>query len=119
MHKTINGWTKETMKKQIRRNMRAKSIESETGTCLYRSTFEGKPNACAVGCFIPDDKYTPEMENLMPILSKKTSWDELTTTILFPLNGEGLFEMQRIHDRSSLSNPAEEVCAWIDKHVIN
>lgn len=37
--------------------------EEDGGSCLYRGPNNTK---CAVGILIPDDKYTPSMENLYP-----------------------------------------------------
>lgn len=112
-HKTINGWTKELMKAQIRLNMRAKSVNGN-GICQYRSTYNNKPTACAVGCFIPDSKYVPELENS---IAGGFRFQTLTNTVRFPLEYSGLREMQIVHDESFKDNPAEEVCGWIDENV--
>lgn len=40
-HKTINGWTKELMKAQIRLNMWVKSIDNDA--CMYRSVLKKFP----------------------------------------------------------------------------
>ena len=62
-------------------------------TCLYRG-----PNGlkCAVGCLIPDNEYTPEMETksaqfVLPMLSDKTLSNS------FELE-EMLSNLQRLHD---------------------
>lgn len=118
-HKTINGWTKELMKAQIRLNMRGKSWDGED--CLYRSEINGLPTACAVGCFIPDEKYSVDLEGEVPSKPSKNGeiarFEIATSEVAFPLEGEGLKDMQIIHDSSHSGNPAEEVCAWIDKNV--
>lgn len=123
-HKTINGWTKELMKAQIRLNMRAKSVNGGVNNgkrCLYRSTYNGEPNACAVGCFIPDEKYSGDLEGLVPSEPHKggllTGFQIATSEVAFPLEGGGLRAMQNVHDDSLKTNPAEEVCAWTDENV--
>ena len=118
-HKTINGWTKELMKAQIRSNMKAKSI-GRNEICAYRSFYDGEPNACAIGCFIPDEHYTPALEGEVPsILDMEfhRDFERLTKKVRLPLNSRALRFMQIVHDESLKDNPAEEVCAWIDANV--
>lgn len=107
------------MKAQIRLNMKAKST-GQNERCLYRSFYNGEPNACAVGCFIPDDQYTPTLEGKVPGIldpGSNGAFKRLTKKVRFPLKTDALKRMQNVHDRSSEANPAEEVCAWIDRNV--
>jgi hypothetical protein len=119
MYRTINGWTKESMKAQIRAKMTTKSMaETGNGGCLYRSTVNGVPTACAVGCFIPDKDYTPSLEGNLPGFQYVgCDWKESTKDIKFPLDSKGLLAMQCIHDGSKQANPADEVCDWVDANV--
>lgn len=59
--------------------------------CLYRA-----PNGdmCAIGCLIPDEVYTPEMENNGCDVILKKLPDYLSK------HGELLNELQRVHDNS-------------------
>ena len=41
------------------RTMTEKSQRSEDGRCMYR---DGKGGECFIGCLLPDDKYTPNMD---------------------------------------------------------
>lgn len=118
-HKTINGWTKELMKAQIRLNMRAKSnryTESGQQVCLYRSQYKGKPTACSVGCFIPDELFLKE-HNAKACPDLITAIPQLTKRL--PLQLLGLCDLQFAHD--GFTGPgadcAEHVCKWIDENV--
>jgi hypothetical protein len=121
MYTTINGWTKESMKAQVRARMTAKSVTNNPRACAYRSEVNGERTACAIGCFIPNDRYTPELEGILPLPESECvsypKWFELTKGIKFPLDSLGLRAMQVIHDRSKQANPADEVCDWIDANV--
>ena len=50
-YKTINGWTKDKMKAQVRAKNNGKRSLRRSGGCAYQVT-DG--NRCAAGCFIPD-----------------------------------------------------------------
>ncbi len=54
----INRWTRQKMIDHVKSNFKGKSIGMD-GVCLYRGP-DGKK--CAVGLFIPDSEYDPEME---------------------------------------------------------
>lgn len=58
MHKPINGWTKASIIKHIEENFLGRSTDS-SGDCVYN---DGHGRKCAVGIFIPSQKYHTEME---------------------------------------------------------
>lgn len=119
MFETINGWTKERMKEQIRlKNNGTKALikSEESEKCVYR-TEDG--NACAVGCFIPDEDYRPEMDRrtMLPTCLEK-EFPELMKKL--PLEPLALEQMQSIHDRGSkVGDVRIRLCDWIDKNVID
>lgn len=100
MYRAQNGWTKDLMKKCIReKNNGTRSANAFGG--LYR-TSEG--NACAAGCFIPDDLYDPAFEqhiidNLMNGFASVRN--------VMPLDARGMFQLQR----------RDVLCDWIDANV--
>ena len=55
----INGWTKEKVIEHINKEYKGFSFDTEIDYCMYRADFDKK---CVVGCFIPDDVYSVEME---------------------------------------------------------
>jgi hypothetical protein len=115
MYKTINGWTKEKMIETIMlKNNGTRSIDLNGRTCKYRGKND---NACAVGCFIPDQEYTPKMEEGVEILL------EIYPKLLgfMPLSPNGLSDMQYVHDidAKELNNPRELLIDWINKNVEN
>jgi hypothetical protein len=79
-------------------------------------------NKCAIGCFIPDDIYHPEMENqgLYTLLNK---WSGLS--FYMPLYADGLDGLQRVHDglaisQSTLGLDPRPVCInWIRENCVD
>ena len=120
IHKTINGWTKEKMKAQIRaKNDGSKSGSYEIGfgdfACKYRGD---NSNACAVGCFILDEDYKSEFEGHS--LQGLLEYEEFAQ---MPLDYFGLKEMQNEHD-SAIKMPPDGnmrdlLCNWIDNNVLD
>lgn len=115
MYRTINGWTKERMKAQIRaRNDGTAAMED--GACLYETT---SGNHCAVGCFIPAGH--DAMGALKSADALLAEFEELRDAV--PLDGPGLLQMQMEHDRSDNRAPGKDVrdvlCDWIDKNVVD
>lgn len=56
----INGWTRESVMRQIKaRNMGHPAYCDEGAQCMYRAP-DG--NQCLVGCFIPDNLYEEDFE---------------------------------------------------------
>jgi hypothetical protein len=117
MFKTINGWTKEAMKQQIRaRNNGSKAFDAHLNQCVLREGRVADGNACAVGCFIPDDKYNPEFEDW-----SLDFLNEPEISSLMPLNRYGLNMMQKFHDGiigfKMNSDMRDALCEWIDQNV--
>jgi hypothetical protein len=112
MYKTINGWTKEKMIEQIiKKNNGTQSFDIEDDYCMYRSN----GNACAVGCFIPDELYSKDMEGKTcgaiffryPTLGSK-----------MPLKGTVMRELQDEHDYCLRDeNVRDRMISWINKNV--
>lgn len=63
--------------------------------CAYRGEHGRK---CAGGWLIPDECYTPRME--------QRSWETLTSTFVFPRAfREFIYSMQQLHDDAFIPNP--------------
>jgi hypothetical protein len=109
MYKIINGWTKDKMIKHIEKNFKGKSFINNDD-CLYR-TEDGRK--CAVGLFIPDDKYRESMENIwVPNVVRDYGLEEF-----MPLNNLGLSALQRVHDESAKDETLGDMLAWINENV--
>lgn len=114
-YETKNGWTKERMKTAINTgNNGTRSFERHN--CVYRAD---NGNKCAVGCFIPDEVYIPEMDIDQ---GSGTGADAIIHGFdlhhYMPLNNHGMGEMQIIHD--NVDDGADiriKLCNWIDANV--
>jgi hypothetical protein len=107
MFQAINGWTKERIIKQIQDVFTVKSVSDDAYhaygvKCAYRGTGGAK---CAVGIFIPDALYVPDMDNVQKYMdpSKGTGVEVLLNNFpvlrdQMPLEVEALQALQRIHD---------------------
>lgn len=105
--KIQNGWTKQKMKDQIKlKNNGSKAFASSI--CCYR-TPDG--NACAAGCFIPDELYSGSFEGISTdgFFNLKRLEDKIDISPedldrakeiakKFPLDVLGMQAMQRVHD---------------------
>lgn len=110
MYKPINGWTRDKMIKHIEDNFTIKS-EGPEETCLYRHPDGQK---CAVGIFIPDNKYDSDMENIKASgIPKRYSF----MADLMPLDSYGLNEYQNVHDDSDGKNTKQELIDWVRNNV--
>jgi len=86
----INGWTREKLMKQIR--LKNKGYRSyDNGECRYR---DDDNNQCLVGCFIPDVKYSTDMESRSAtcIIREFDLYKEM------PLSIERMDSLQFFHD---------------------
>lgn len=102
--KTINGFTKESMIAVLKKQFKGQALEGD-GNCRFL-TSEGKK--CAVGCFIPDDKYNDCIEGLgvdaSTIVDKNTPtgvkarFFRENYTKFMPLNYSGMGAFQAYHD---------------------
>lgn len=113
MYKCINGWTKEKMIVQIKlRNNGKVSIDDETGNCRYRTEDN---NACAVGCFLPDEA-CPDLEGFALVPDYLDMF--MPYANLFPLDFNGMRTLQDKHDSAfKLSNVHAILEHWINENV--
>ena len=70
-----------------------KSIDNN-GYCKYRSAQGLK---CAIGCLIPDDQYSPIMENKSPSAVSRKLTDNALSDVFYE-NRDLLSSLQAIHD---------------------
>ncbi len=107
----INGWTRESVMKQIRlKNLGKLSYKFNKG-CRYRND-DG--NQCLMGCFIPDAKYRSNMENLN--ISRCVNEFDLSSDM--PLRNLYLNMMQNFHDYKLTSLEGEEFFKAIENKLI-
>lgn len=116
-YSTINGWTKEKMKAQIRaKNNGTRCYDSEQDSCVYEMP---NGNHCAVGCFIPQG------HEGMTIIggSDNLLYNYQSLTLLMPLKPRALRELQKVHDSCQDGKYARDVrdvlCEWIDANVVD
>lgn len=118
-YKTMNGWTKERMIKQImeRNNGTRAVVNDEEGppVCLYE-TEDG--NHCAVGCFIPSGH--PAMEFKDSVCFLLEAHQDLKSVL--PLDLSGLKQFQQAHDLHDVRvmygcDPRPDLIRWINENV--
>ena len=86
----INGFTRESVMKQIRANNLGYPAYNSVGDqCMYRA-HDG--NQCLVGCFIPDDLYEQEFEGE----PAKAIYDKMSEKM--PIVRPMLQKLQTFHD---------------------
>jgi hypothetical protein len=117
VYKAINGYTKEMMISSILNRMHAEpSINDNvlSGMPNYYAYRAPSGNACAVGVFIPDKLYSPELEGT-------GVWSSAFVELkpFFPLTLPEMLELQVAHDRECLDkeDPRPYLCAWVDQFV--
>lgn len=92
----INGWTRESVMKQIRANNLGYPAYNKTqDQCMYRA-HDG--NQCLVGCFIPDDLYEEEFESE----GAEIIFDKMPEKM--PIDRSMLRRLQIFHDIYDSSN---------------
>jgi len=116
MHKTINGYTKESMIDKIMKGNIGKKALDEKGQCKYL-TEDG--NKCAVGCFIPDG-HKSQAPNNYTVGKLLSVFEDLKKYM--PLETEALGVLQRIHDglseeEDSNPDPRPLLIEWINENV--
>jgi hypothetical protein len=117
MYKTINGWTKAKMIKQImKRNNGTRCVVG--GVCLYFR--DSDKNSCAVGAFIPRKAYRSAMDNS----SNPYTATQLLRTFpqlekYMPLEERALMRLQYEHDTclEHKDNLWQRLIRWIEKNV--
>jgi hypothetical protein len=112
MYKTINGWTKDKMKAQIRlKNNGKRSLSGELDGCAYQAE-DG--NRCAAGCFIPDGHIALHFGDFIDLAIQ--IHPELKTSM--PLDTEDMYKFQIAHDTANDKEDVRDVlCRWIDENV--
>jgi len=117
MFNPINGWTKAKIIKHIEKNFKGKSVKKYETTfsknnevCLYRGP-EGKK--CAVGMFIDDEDYSPDMEET----NASKNIEKFSLEKDMPIPTEWINEFQQVHDRSRACNTKKQLISWIKKNV--
>jgi hypothetical protein len=119
MLQTINGWTKAKMIKHIKANFRGKSHVGEgnddSGRCLYRGPNGAK---CAIGLFIPDDRYNPQMDDI-DNASVRASVVIATYDLeeFMPLDRMEMQRLQGVHDCSDEANTLRDMIKWVKENV--
>lgn len=114
IYQPINGWTKQKMIDYIEANFKGKSINSNGKTCLYRGP-EGRK--CAIGLFIPDEKYFESMDTEDLRASDLIKlYPDLHDSM--PLAGSALNQLQNAHDYSNKSETLGNIIQWITNDVI-
>lgn len=111
-YQTRNGWTKESMLAHVKAEFKGKSTKGRNSeVCLYRGP-NGKK--CAVGMFIPDEKYSPSMEN-KSALGLSNDHEYVDTTL--PLSFHGMDSLQSVHDGSHPDSTLKQMLQWIEVNV--
>lgn len=118
MYKPKNGWTKDSMIQHIMKEFKGKSLHDSKGYfCQYRGC-DGKK--CAVGMFIPNEKYVPQMDDQYGPVSEVLEHHPDLRNIL-PLHTFGLMKFQSAHDTLDANLTVEDQLAtlvrWINNHV--
>ena len=105
----INGWTRESVMKQIKaRNLGYPAYNEEGDQCRYRANDN---NQCLVGCFIPDNLYEENFEGE----PAKAIYDKMPEVM--PLTRLMLQELQTFHD-SYISHETEDFFKAIEDELI-
>jgi hypothetical protein len=108
LYQPINGWTKETILAKIESDFTVKSKNGEY--CQLRGLNGAK---CAVGIFIPDDLYAPDMEEQVVY----ELFDTAGLRELMPLNARAMVAFQRIHDEAEDANVKADLINWVQQKV--
>lgn len=83
--------------------------------CVYR-TAEGL--SCAVGCLIPDDMYTPAMEEIGGVCRLLTDIPD-AIPLYFKDQRDFLMELQTIHDQVEIDEWRSELRLLAEYHDLN
>lgn len=109
----LNGWTKEEILSMIRDNFSGVSIDNQ-GSCMYRGP-AGK--MCGVGCFIPNELYSENMENKTV---EQLMRDHKNLEAVMPLPLGALNSIQEIHDNyGDFHSNIDNVTELRDENVLN
>ena len=124
MYKTQNGWTKDDMIAHVLCEYTGISMSEDLYQCNYRGR-DGRK--CAVGIFIPNDKYTTVMEVNSHNTNNGADFviDKYNLTDDMPLDKAAMKLFQSVHDDFGYdygSIDADEDCLvalvdWIEDNV--
>ncbi len=127
MYETRNGWTKARMIAQIKRKnngtrsqgwvtMPAEGTDGRSLKGLSSMLRGDKGNCCFIGCFIPDERYNPEME-ARGILHTRIECSDIMP--LDPYHGMG--GLMGAHDNALKTTKEMHAIgkAWIEANVVD
>lgn len=128
MYHLQNGWTKEKMLEKVRAEFKGRSTKKRDGggreICAYRGDGGKK---CAMGIFIPDDLYNPNMDDSKDRFGKDM-YASVASTILthypelvphMPLDSHGMAALQRAHDDGiNSADSLERILKFIEERVM-
>lgn len=112
MYKPINGWTKQDIIDNIKKEFKGKGYSSIERKCQYRGDNGTK---CAVGMFIPDELYNPQMDDGLNVSTLMLNFPGIES--IMPLNLRGLIDIQNIHDKSNRDNCLNTMLSWVEDNV--
>lgn len=107
----INGFTKlKIIETIVQNNNGTQSLDPKLSECKYK--MDG--NACAVGCFLPDNRFTRSfIGDVGSLLKRRPSYFKL-----LPLPISALYELQQIHDKCyTPDNVQKKMLEWVIDHV--
>jgi hypothetical protein len=117
MHNPMPGWTKNSIIAQLilKNNGSRSGIQDLDGDfiCRYRGP-DG--NACAIGCFLPDDLYSRSMEgmNVRQLFKLLGGVDAITW---MPLSVPAMEELQAVHDYRGEGEALKAMIDWVNENV--
>ena len=100
----LNGWTKEKVREQVKKEFKGKSVDLTRNKCLYRGPYNKK---CIAGCFIHDEEYDPKMDEM---LDARIGYITKDFGLKMPLNGDSMNKWQYIHD-------SLDVCLTVERQT--
>lgn len=108
-----NNFNRQKVMEIIKQNNQGyQAIESDN--CCYRTSGE-ETNMCLVGCFIPDDLYSENMETYNADLVI----NQFKLGSYMPLNNSGMEELQGFHDDELNDLCGKEFYSAIEQKLID
>lgn len=105
------GWNKARIMEKIRAGNNGNKSIGPDGRCHYRSP---NGNKCAIGCFIPDEKYDPAMDDgMMTRQVCEIIRDDLPTNDI-----NFLYHLQSAHDTCRGDNVYEMIEKFLDNEGV-
>lgn len=125
MFTAINGWTKAAIITLMEKTFTGYSAKGErhigASNCAYRGD---KGTKCAVGLFIPDSMYQPEMDSMQYFVDRHqngTGVEQLLELFPYlrvhmPLPVPALQELQKMHDQNE-NGTLQKMVQWVNENV--